>query len=82
MKLLIALLAVPTIAMAENTVVNDILSSYARQPVIVIVPQNNLYPSPPAFLPPVRGRVLDPVDFGSARLHETESIDLLGSNDE
>jgi hypothetical protein len=69
-------------AHAENRAISDMLNAYARQPIVIIVQPNNLYPNPPAYLPPVRGQVLEQADFGGARLHETESINLLGSDNE
>jgi len=69
-------------AHAENRAISDMLNAYARQPIVIIVQPNNFVPNPPAYLPPVRGQVLEQADFGGARLHETESINLLGSNDE
>lgn len=69
-------------AKAENRALTDILNAYARQPTVIIVQPNNLYPNPPLFLPPVRGQVLEQADFGGARLHEAQQINLLGNNDE
>jgi hypothetical protein len=69
-------------AHAENRAISDMLNAYARQPIVIIVQPNNLYPNPPMFLPPVRGQVLEQVDFGGARLHETQSINLFGESDE
>jgi hypothetical protein len=69
-------------AHAENRAISDMLNAYARQPIVIIVQPNNFVPNPPAYLPPVRGQVLEQADFGGARLHETESINLLGSDDE
>ena len=68
-------------AHAENRAISDMLNTYARQPQVVFV-QPALNPLPPAYLPPVRGQVLEQADFGGARLNETESINLLGNNDE
>jgi hypothetical protein len=69
-------------AKAENRALTDILNAYARQPLVIVVQPNNFVPNPPLFLPPVRGQVLDQADFGGARLHETQPINLLGNNDE
>lgn len=69
-------------AHAENRAITDILNAYARQPIVIVVQPNNLYPNPPAYLPPVRGQVLEQADFGGARLHETQPINLLGDGDE
>jgi hypothetical protein len=69
-------------AHAENRAISDILGAYARQPTVIIVQLNNLYPNPPAYLPPVRGQVLEQADFGGARLHETQPINLFGDSDE
>lgn len=81
-KLLVALLAVPSIALADAKDIRDMLNTFAPQPQVVFVQPNNFVPNPPAYLPPVRGRVLEPVDFMPARLHETSSFDLYGdSND-
>lgn len=69
-------------AHADAKDIRDMLNTYAPQPQVVFVQPNNFVPNPPAYLPPVRGRVLDPVDFMPARLHETSSFDLYGdSND-
>jgi hypothetical protein len=78
----ILLLLTAISAKAENRAISDMLNAYARQPIVIIVQPNNFYPNPPAYLPPVRGQVLEQADFGGARLHETESINLLGSDDE
>lgn len=77
-KLLLALLAVPSIALADAKDIRDMLNTFAPQPQVVFVQPNNFAPNPPAYLPPVRGRVLEPVDFMPARLHETSSFDLYG----
>ena len=68
-------------AKAENRAISDMLNTYARQPQVVFV-QPALNPLPPAYLPPVRGQVLEQADFGGARLHETQPINLFGDSDE
>jgi hypothetical protein len=74
-KLLLALLAVSTSAIAENNAISDMLRIYAPpQNVIFVQPAVN--PLPPAYLPPVRGQVLEPVEFGGAKLHETQLLEL------
>lgn len=79
-KLLVALLAVPSIALADAKDIRDMLNTFAPQPQVVFVQPNNFAPNPPAYLPPVRGRMLEPVDFGGARLNETPSFDLYGDS--
>ena len=69
-------------AHAENRAISDMLNAYARQPIVIVVQPNNFAPNPPMFLPPVRGQVLDQADFGGARLHETQPINLFGDSDE
>jgi len=82
MNKLLLLLLVSGSCMAENRAISDMLNAYARQPIVIIVQPNNLYPNPPAYLPPVRGQVLEQADFGGARLHETQPINLLGDSNE
>ena len=78
----ILLLVTAICAKAENRAITDILNAYARQPVVIVVQPNNFAPNPPMFLPPVRGQVLEQADFGGARLHETQPINLFGDSDE
>ena len=82
MNKLLLLLLVSGSCMAENRAISDMLNAYARQPTVIYVQPYSQYPQPPAYLPPVRGQVLEQADFGGARLHETQPINLLGSNDE
>jgi len=70
----ILLLVTAICAKADNKAINDILSAYANQPPVIYMQPYNIYPNPPAYLPPVRGQVLEQADFGGARLHETQPI--------
>lgn len=81
-KLLLALLAVPSIALADAKDIRDMLNTFAQQPQVVFVQPNNFSPNPPAYLPPVRGQVLEPVDFMPARLNETPKVNLYGDSNE
>lgn len=78
----ILLLVTAICAKAENKAISDILGAYAKQPTVIYVQPYNQYPQPPAYLPPVRGQVLEQADFGGARLHETQPINLLGESNE
>lgn len=53
-KLLIALLAAPSIALADGKAISDMLRTYAPPPQVIYV-QPNVNPLPPAYLPPVQG---------------------------
>lgn len=69
-------------AHADAKDIRDMLNTFAPAPRVVYIQPSSMYPTPPAYLPPVRGQVLEPVDFMPARLHETPSINLLGDSNE
>lgn len=81
MNKLLLLLLVSGNCMADAKDIRDMLNTFAPQPQVIFV-QPNVMPLPPAYLPPVRGQVLEPVDFMPARLNETPSINLYGDSDE
>jgi hypothetical protein len=77
-KLLLALLLVSGSAVAENTVINDILRVYGTpQPVVIYVQPSNM-PLPPVYLQPVQGNANfgGDIDFGGARLNEVQPLEL------
>jgi hypothetical protein len=82
MNKLLLLLLVSCNCMADAQDIRDMLNTFAPQPRVVYVQPSSMYPAPPAYLPPVRGQVLESADFMSARLHETPSINLLGDSNE
>jgi hypothetical protein len=69
-------------AHADAKDIRDMLNTFAPQPQVIFVQPNNFAPNPPMFFPPVRGQLLDQADFGGARLHETQPINLFGDSDE
>lgn len=69
-------------ANADAKDIRDMLNTFAPAPRVVYIQPSSIYPTPPAYLPPVIGQVLEPVDFMPARLYETPSINLYGDSNE
>ena len=82
MNKLLLLLLVSGNCMADAQDIRDMLNTFAPAPRVVYIQPSSIYPTPPAYLPPVRGQVLELVDFMPARLHETPSINLYGDSNE